>query len=656
MEEKVRPNSFTRFRFISNPTISEDGDKVAFVVKSANEEGDGYNSNIWLHTLSTGETFQLTRSNEDKSFVWLNGDEIMFTSSRDRDEETDTEETDFFSILVDGGEAKKEFTLEGSVSKFLWHEGRLIFKSLTSIDEDKNSGGDEQDETSKVGSATYQVLDEIPFWGNGVGFTNKKREHIFLYDPEEGERVELTEGAIDVGEFALSDSRIAFIGTRYEDKLSVTNEVYTLNLTEEEPCPSKVTSSEGQFGLVEFFDEKDLFLTFTDMTSRGINENHKLYRYSLDKDEMNLLSEDWKGCIHNSVLTDVRLGSGQLSKSSGGSVYFITTEGSHSRLVSVDRTGDITYETNAEGSVDSFDVNRGKSVFVGLKRDELQELYLTGDDGPHRLTDLNEESLSGLPRGKLEGFTLGDDSDNVQAWVLTPPDFDENLQYPTILEVHGGPEAVYSDVYFHEMQLLANEGYVVLFSNPRGSAGRGDEFADIRGGYGEKDYEGLMKVVDKAIEEHTFINPEKLGVTGGSYGGFMTNWIIGHTNRFDAAVSCRSISNWVSKFNTTDIGYYFVADQQDGDPWKEHDKLWSQSPLRYANQVNTPTLFIHSNEDYRCWMAEGLQMFTALKYFGVDARTVLFEGEDHDLSRTGTPASRIKRLEEMVDWFDKYLK
>ncbi len=656
MVDKVRPSSFTQFRFISNPTLSETGDKVAFIVKSANEEGDGYDSNIWLHSFQSAETRQLTRSGKDESPLWLNREEILFISSREDDEETDEERTVLYSIRVDGGEARKEFTLKGNVSEFAWSDGKLIFKAPTSIGEVRKGEEAEEDGSNDKSPATYKVLDEIPFWKNAEGFTNKKREHLFVYDPGADERIELTEGPVEVGEFATAGDRIAFIGTEYEDRFSVTNDLYLVNLNDDGPSPSKLTDSDGQFGLIEFLEDGELFLTFTDMESRGINENHKLYRYDLEGNKMEPLNENWKSSIYNRVLTDVRLGSGQLSASADGSAYFVTTEDNHSRLVSVGRSGDIGYLTEKDGSVDSFDVNGGKAVFVGLQNCSLQELYLVEDGDTRQLTDINDDSLSGLSRGTLESFTLDGKWEHVQAWALTPPGFDENERYPTILEVHGGPEAAYGEVYFHEMQLLANEGYVVLFSNPRGSAGKGDDFADIRGSYGSEDYEGLMKVVDRAIEEYPFIDPDRLGVTGGSYGGFMTNWIVGHTDRFSAAVSCRSISNWISKFNTTDIGYYFVADQQDGNPWENHARLWDQSPLKYADQVNTPTLFIHSEEDYRCWLGEGLQMFTALKYFGVDAKTVLFEGENHDLSRSGTPANRIKRLEEMVDWFDRYLK
>jgi len=208
------------------------------------------------------------------------------------------------------------------------------------------------------------------------------------------------------------------------------------------------------------------------------------------------------------------------------------------------------------------------------------------------------------------------------------------------------------------MQMLAGKGYAILISNPHGSSGRGNAFADIRGEYGKVDYEDLMAAVDAALERFPFLDGDRLGVMGGSYGGYMTNWVIGHTDRFRAAVSQRSIANWIHKFCTTDIGYYFNADQLGADPWAEggSDKLWWHSPLRYADRAKTPTLFIHSEQDYRCWLPEGIQMFTALKYHGVETRLVMFREENHELSRSGKPKHRVRRLEEIVAWFDRHLK
>jgi dipeptidyl aminopeptidase/acylaminoacyl peptidase len=225
-----------------------------------------------------------------------------------------------------------------------------------------------------------------------------------------------------------------------------------------------------------------------------------------------------------------------------------------------------------------------------------------------------------------------------------------------VLEIHGGPKTVSSHTFFHEYQLLASRGFAVLYSNPRGSDGKGDAFADLRGRYGTIDYEDLMAVVDEALARYDFIDPERLGVTGGSYGGYMTNWIIGHTGRFKAAVSQRSIANWVSFGYTTDIGYFFMPDQMGATPWEDMDKVWWHSPLRYADQVTTPTLFIHSAEDYRCWLPEGLQMFSALRAHGVESRLVVFDGENHELSRGGKPKHRVRRLNEILDWFERHLK
>jgi len=208
----------------------------------------------------------------------------------------------------------------------------------------------------------------------------------------------------------------------------------------------------------------------------------------------------------------------------------------------------------------------------------------------------------------------------------------------------------------HEFHVLTAKGFVVIFSNPRGSDGYGEEFADIRGHYGERDYKDLIEVVDEAVKRFDFIDPERIGVTGGSYGGFMTNWIVGHTKRFKAAVTQRSISNWVSFFGTTDIGYYFAPDQIGGDPWSNTEGYWEKSPLKYAPNVETPLLIIHSMEDYRCWLPEALQFFTALKYLGKTVELALFPGENHDLSRGGKPKHRIKRLELIASWMERWLK
>ena len=204
--------------------------------------------------------------------------------------------------------------------------------------------------------------------------------------------------------------------------------------------------------------------------------------------------------------------------------------------------------------------------------------------------------------------------------------------------------------------MLASNDYIVIYTNPHGSSGNGVEFSDIRGKYGDIDYDDLMRFVDLAIEKYPQIDSGNLGVYGGSYGGFMTNWIIGHNDRFKAACSQRSISNWTSFYGVSDIGYYFGYDQITATPWNSLDKMWDQSPIKYADKVKTPTLYIHSDEDYRCPLEQGLQMYTKLKLNGVDTKMFVFHGENHELSRSGKPHSRIKRLKEIKKWFDGHLK
>ena len=306
--------------------------------------------------------------------------------------------------------------------------------------------------------------------------------------------------------------------------------------------------------------------------------------------------------------------------------------------------------------MDCFDLCDEALIFIGLRGAKLQEIYTYEKGVEIQRTRFNEKIAETKTILQPERLEFENDNITMEGFVLKPVDYDENKRYPGILDIHGGPKTVYGEVFYHEMQVWANEGYFVFFCNPRGSDGRGDEFADIRGKYGTIDYQDLMKFTDLVLEKYPQIDKGRIGVTGGSYGGFMTNWLIGHTDRFQCAVSQRSISNWISKFGTTDIGYYFNADQIQSTPWDNMEKMWFHSPLKYADRAVTPTLFLHSEEDYRCWLAEGLQMFTALKYHGVDARFCLFRGENHELSRSGKPRHRVRRLEEMTNWFETYLK
>jgi dipeptidyl aminopeptidase/acylaminoacyl peptidase len=273
-----------------------------------------------------------------------------------------------------------------------------------------------------------------------------------------------------------------------------------------------------------------------------------------------------------------------------------------------------------------------------------------------RQTDLNaflrnEVKLGGAREVWLRSF----DGTKVQGWLVTPPGFKATRRYPAILQIHGGPRTQYAFTFFHEMQYLAAHGYVVFYTNPRGGSGRGETWADaIAGGWGDLDYKDCMAAADW-MEKQRFINPKRMGVTGGSYGGYMTNWIIGHTNRFRAAVTQRSVVDLLSFVGSSDFG--FALDRElNGFPWTNRENYEKCSPITYYKNVKTPVLIIHSEQDLRCNIEQAEQMFVMLKVLGKAVEMVRFPHEPHGLSRHGRPDRRVARLEWILKWFDRYLK
>ena len=308
----------------------------------------------------------------------------------------------------------------------------------------------------------------------------------------------------------------------------------------------------------------------------------------------------------------------------------------------------------------------GENAYLAAFRDHRpQELYrqpLSGGE-PERLTQFHDAFLETRQISRPEHITFRSrDGQEVDGWVIRPSGYEPGKKYPGVLNIHGGPKAAYGSQYYHEMQLLAAGGRFVFYTNPHGSDGRGQDYFDLVGRWGTIDYQDLMDFTDEVLRRYPDVDADRLGVCGGSYGGYMTNWIIGHTQRFKAACAMRSISNFVTSISTCDKGYLFLLEhmglnalERKGVIWDESQILWDKSPLKYVRNVTTPTLFIHSNTDYRCWMDEPLQMFTSLRQQGVPSKVVLIHQEGHELNRSGRPVNRLIRLNALCDWFDQYL-
>ncbi|WP_312906896.1 S9 family peptidase [Tissierella praeacuta] len=661
--ENLKLDDFTKYKFLSCIRFSPNGKNLGFILHRMDTEENKYLSNIYIYNEEKKSEFKLTSLDEESSFIWKDNNTILFPAIRNKkDKERKDEFTTYYEININGGEANKSFEIPLKINSLeILDEDNLLITATfdPNLPNIKNLSGEEKEKAIKnmEESRDYEVLDEIPFWSNGTGFTNKKRNRLYIYNLRDKILTPITDEFTEVESFKLNKdkSKILIVASSYMDKMQLKSDLHLYNINEDKL--EKLTHEDVfSYFSADFLEDKIIF-TGHNMKSYGVNENPNFYLMNLDGTNVHKISsDDFDYSIWNSVGSDCRYGSSRSMIVDGEHLYFVTTEIDSSYINRIDKNGNIEKLTINNGSVDGFDVLNGNIKFIGLRGLKLQELYSLNEKKEIQLTKFNEWVINERKLSKPELLSFEIDGVTIDGWLMKPVDFEKNKKYPGILDIHGGPKTVYGEVFYHEMQYWSNEGYVVFFCNPRGSDGKGNEFADIRGKYGTIDYDDLMKFTDLVLEKYPFIDRERIGVTGGSYGGFMTNWIIGHTKRFKAAASQRSISNWISKFGTTDIGYYFVDDQQAATPWSDVEKLWFHSPMKYADKVVTPTLFIHSEEDYRCWLPEGIQMFTSLKYHGVDSRLIMFRGENHELSRSGKPKHRIRRLEEITNWFNKYLK
>jgi dipeptidyl aminopeptidase/acylaminoacyl peptidase len=347
---------------------------------------------------------------------------------------------------------------------------------------------------------------------------------------------------------------------------------------------------------------------------------------------------------------------------SGDRIYFPVVLNGSSLLYSISADGMDLQTVIGEGGVVgsfTFDDSQTRLVYFYGKLDDPGQIFMRSmENGETRqLTTINRKLLDSIDLGEIEELWVKGPQDNpLQGWILKPPDFDPSKKYPSILEIHGGPLTQYGKFFMHEFYYLAAQGYVVHFSNPRGGRGYGEAHAKgIWRDWGTNDYADLMAWTDH-IARLPYIDASRMGVTGGSYGGYMTVWIIGHTSRFKAAVAQRCVSNFVSMWGSSDFNWTFQQELANKAPFEDLQTYWDHSPIKYIGNAHTPTLVIHSEMDLRCPIEQGEQVFVALKRLGVDSEMVRFPDEFHGLSRGGRTDRRIVRLNHIRRWFDKYMK
>ncbi len=660
MPRKLKPIEIEDIALYQIPSAlrySPEGTRLAFQVTRSDLEKNEYHTDVYV--AENGAARRMTWSLDAGIVLWEDEDTLVIRRSLPDAEKGVTE---LFRLSMRGGEAAPWLSLPFPLKAMKKLGSRYVaLGSISAQDPDayldspearKEKAEREKEETD------YHVVDEVPYWFNGAGYINGRRTALFLVEEQDGKAVcrRLTDPFFNVDSFHVEGEKVWYAGSEKRGRESLYNRLYAWNgkTGRTETLWGKDTCS---FGGLFTLDGK-LYAQVSDMKAYGVNQTPdicEITRGHIRKVFVPPVS------LYSSVLGDTAEGGGGDYAGEGEYLTLATVE-AHNAIFALKPEADgMTCRTlwEREGLTCTMDACRDRIAVVYQGWNHVAEVFEMNRDGSElrQLTRLNEAALAGRYVAEPHRVDYTSCGYDLRGWVLLPENFSPRKKYPAVLDVHGGPRCAYGETFFHEMQLWVARGFVVFFTNIRGSDGRGDAFADIRGDYGGVDFRNLMDFTDAVLQAYPNIDRTRLCETGGSYGGFMTNWIIGHTDRFCCAASQRSISNWISMSFISDIGPYFGPDQcaAKGLFGQENtEALWDHSPLKYADQAKTPTLFIHSEEDYRCPLPEGMQMMQALAVRGVETRMVVFRGENHELSRSGKPKHRIRRLKEITDWFEAH--
>ena len=639
--------------FVSGPVLSPDRNRAAYVTKWQNYNKNRYDTCIHLLDCQTGASRQLTYDAKASDPVWEDGHTLLFSAERSEDDKPEKhgKKTVFYRLDVDGGEARRAFELPMDVSEIRpLGDGRIVILGEV----DLNAPPEGLDKTLRADWEDCHVIEEVPVWANGRRYVSRLRASLFLFDPRDGACKKLTPDFFNVKAFDVKDGKILYTGCEYRDVISPYSEVrlYDAHVDED-----RVLVKPGFYHVDEtLLTEGGATLSMSSLEPWGRGQYHDWYRCDIVTGEITMAAA-MDRCIGCAGVTDIVNGSGKSAVAANGCVWFIAQRGYRAEVCRLNADNTVDTVSPFEGTALWLDADAERVLFTACAPNGLTELYTVREGEIAKLTTHNDTFLNSRDVAQVEYIPFTDAAGlSIDGWVLKPADFDPEKRYPGVLEIHGGPRCAYGTPFMHEMQALCAAGYVVFFCNPRGSEGYGEAFADLRGQYGDIDYADLMAFTDHVLEAVPQLDAARLAACGGSYGGFMCNWIEGHTDRFAALASQRSVSNWVSDYGCSEIGLTFDVDALGGDPWSNHEAMWNRSPLKYADRAKTPILLIHALQDYNCPVNQGIEMFTAMKRFGVPARLCLFEGENHSLSRSGKPRHRIRRLEEIFSWFEKYLK
>lgn len=693
----LKSSDLYSFKWVSDPQVSPDGTRVAFV-QTIPDPGDRkkYRSSIWLVGVGGGAGKATPQAfsggpKSDSSPRWSpDGQTIAFVSDRGGDRQ-------IWLLPANGGEARQLTKIKGGAGNPVWSpDGRFIAFSHKVADSGATGGRYPPGKKEAAGpangatSATDQQAEEsdvkiitrLRYKMDGEGFWDGKWNHIWVVPVDGGDPWAVTSGDYDCTGAAWSpDGRhIAYVANPSPDRDYVSfNDVYVVPVNRAPggpaaqsvkltaglgPCSNPSWSPEGHRIAYLGHDSKYSAATVTSLWAVNVPD---LAEGSGDVSKPICLTPDLDRDCAPGVGTDSRMGGASVTpvwSADGGRILFIVHDGGNDHVARLDlASGEVSALTKGRRSVYSFTVSQdaGAGAGAGLVAFASSTVHVPGDiyaltpGGEARLTAVNQDFLDQIQLAEVETMAFkGADGWDVEGWLMKPVGYIPGHRYPTIVEIHGGPHSAYGHAFFMEFQLLATAGYAVVYSNPRSSSGYGQTFVAAGRLDGGKDYDDIIAGVDYAIALGV-ADPERLGVAGGSFGGYMTNWIIGHTDRFRAAVTMRSTCDRYFQWGSSDVGYRNGLWEFQSKPWEHLQRYMEFSPITYVENMHTPLLILHQENDHRCPISQGEMLYTALKWLRREVVFVRFPDESHGMSRGGQPRHRVERLDLIVDWYNRHI-
>jgi dipeptidyl aminopeptidase/acylaminoacyl peptidase len=668
--KRITIEDLLAFRWIADAQLSPDGRTVAYTEEVIGQSagGDGsthaYRSALWLVDTDGGAQRQFTTGEaRDRHPIWSpDGTRILFISDRGAAPGAKSPRPKHLWVIAShGGEARRLTRAEHQPADAAWSPNGLQI-AFTG----KPPAG-------APPASDVRVITRLKHKADGEGFWDGRYKHIFLVSAEGGDAQQLTSGDFDHREPAWSPdaTRIAFVANRSADA-DHTNAADVWVLTVSSGELRRLTASRGPVLAPAWSPDGSMIAYLGHENTVQSASNLTLWIVSADGSAppRSVTSHFDRSLIHH-VISDMRShpAAGHPAWSADGrSIFVLVADGGRTALASVNvEAGTVRLMTSRRREIygESYDAKRRHVVLATSDTSNIGDLWVAPVEGldagepfvsvtrERRLTRVNADLFDRAELSRPERYAyVGADGWTIEGWVMAPVGYEPGHRYPTILEIHGGPHSAYGEAFFHEFQVLAALGYAIVYTNPRGSQGYGQAFTSAtHNDWGGRDYQDIMAGLDAALARFPFLDSDRLGVAGGSYGGYMTNWIIGQTGRFKAAVTMRSIANCLSQWGMSDLAYNKGAWEFPGDPWESPEFYWQRSPLAHVNKITTPLLILHSENDLRCPIGEGEQLFAALKKLGRTATFVRFPNESHELSRSGQPQHRIERLRLIADWF-----